>query len=135
MKNISKKTKILAFLIVIIIVIGIGITATIGLNFDLERNFEINDIKEITNQVLPSQNVIIQKVEVYEDTVSILAKEITEEQKVEIINKINEKYATTLSTETEISNVPHTRGRDIVKPYIIPFLIATDISIYGNKIL
>lgn len=137
MKNISKKTKILAFLIVIIIVIGIGITATIGLNFDLryeqakkiqlylERNFEINDIKEITNQVLPSQKVIIQKVEVYEDTVSILAKEITEEQKVEIINKINEKYATTLSTETEISNVPHTRGRDIVKPYIIPFLIAT----------
>ena len=28
---------------------------------------------------------------------------------------------------TEITTIPHTRGRDIIRPYIVPFLIATAI--------
>ena len=70
--------------------------------------------------------VIIQKVEVYEDSVSITAKDITDEQKQNIIEKINEKYETELSADsTQIQTIPHTRGRDIAKPYIAPFVIAT----------
>ena len=72
--------------------------------------------------------VIIRKVEVYEDSVSITAKEITDEQKQSIIDKINEKYQTELSADsTQIQTIPHTRGRDIVKPYITPFIISTAI--------
>lgn len=138
MKKISLKTKILAIAIAIIIVAGLAITLTVGLNFDLryqdakriqlylEKDFEIADIKQITDEVLPNQSVIIQKVEVFEDTVSILAKDITEEQKTEIVNKINEKYQKELSAdEIEITNIPHARLSDFVKPYIIPFAIAT----------
>ena len=89
MKEINKKTKLLAILIPIIIIVGMIITITIGLNFDLryqeaksiqlyiKNQFPITDIKQITDEVLPSQPVVIQKVEVFEDTVSILAKEIT----------------------------------------------------------
>lgn len=130
--------KIVALFIAIVIIAGIIVTLTIGLNFDLryqqaqriqlyiEKDFEISDIKEMTDEILPNQKVIIQKVEVYEDTVSILAKEITEEQKANIIEKINEKYETELSADsTEITTIPHTRGRDIIKPYIVPFVIAT----------
>ncbi|MCI8383520.1 MAG: hypothetical protein HFG32_13810 [Eubacterium sp.] len=138
MKEISKKTKIVALLIVAVIVIGMIITFTIGLNFDLryqeaksmelylQKEFETADMKQITDEMLPNQAVMIQKVEMFEDTVRILAKEITEEQKNNIVNKVNEKYGIELKTETiQISNIPHTRGRDIVKPYLLPFGIAT----------
>lgn len=140
MKKITTKQKIILSIIALIIIAGIAITTTIGLNYDLrfqeakkvelylEKDFEISDIRNITNEVIPNQSVIIQKVEVYEDSVSIISKEITEEQKQNLINKINEKYGTELSADsTEIVSIPHTRGRDLIKPYIMPFIIATAI--------
>lgn len=138
MKEISQKTKIIALVVAVIVIVGLIVTFTVGFNFDLryqetkkiqlylEKDFEIADIKQITNEVLANEKVVIQKVEVYEDTVSIMAKEITEEQKTNLINKINEKYELELKAEdTDITTIPHTRGRDIIKPYIIPFIIAT----------
>lgn len=138
MKEIGKNTKIIAILIALVILIGVIISLTVGLNFDLryqeakkiqlylEKDFEIADIKQITDEVLPNQKVMLQKVEVFEDTVSILAKDITEEQKGNMITKVNEKYGLELKNEqVEITKIPHTRGRDIIKPYIIPFGIAT----------
>lgn len=136
--KLSKKTKIIFTIIAIIILIGIAITCTIGLNFDLryrdskrmelylEQEFNISDIKQMTDEVMPGKKVIIQKVEVYEDTVSITAEDITDEEKQSLIDKVNEKYGTTLAAEsTEIETIPNTRGRDIVKPYVVPFGIAT----------
>lgn len=138
MKNLSNKTKIIALLAIVFIIAGIVITATVGLNFDLryqetkriqlyiEKEFEISDIKQITNEVLADQKVIIQKVEVFEDTVSIITNDITEEQKSNIVNKINEKYETELVAENiEITSIPKTNSIDIIKPYIIPFVTAT----------
>ena len=140
MKEINQKTKIITLLIAIVMIIGIIVMITVGLNFDLRyqeakkiqlylgKEFEISDIKQITNEILQNQTVVIQKVEVFEDTVSILSKEITEEQKNNLINKMNEKYETELSADSiEIATIPHTRGRDIIKPYIMPFVIATGI--------
>ena len=70
--------------------------------------------------------VVIQKVEVFEDTVSIRAQDITDEQKQGIIDKVNEKYGTEISKDDiETETIPNTRGRDIIKPYILPFSIAT----------
>ena len=136
--KLSKKTKIIFTIIAIIILIGIAITCTLGLNFDLryrdskrmelylEQEFNISDIKQMTDEVMPGKKVIIQKVEVYEDTVSITAENITDEEKQSLIDKVNEKYGTTLVAEsTEIETIPNTRGRDIVKPYVVPFGIAT----------
>lgn len=138
MKEMSKKTKIIALIIALVILVGMIVTFAVGLNFDLRyqeakkiqlylgKDFEIADIEAITKEVLPNQKVVIQKVEVFEDTVSILAKDITEEQKETLINKVNEKYELELAADTtEITNVPHTRGRDIVRPYLMPFAIAT----------
>ena len=138
MKNMSIKSKILIIIMIIIIVAGIIVIGMKGFNFDLkyeksqkielylEQEFEVNDIKDITNEVMPGKQVIIQKVEVFEDTISIIAKEITDEEKSNLITKINEKYGTELSADSvEIENIPHTRGRDIIMPYVVPFIIAT----------
>ena len=134
----TKKSKILIAIIAIIIIAGAIITATIGLNFDLrykeskkielylQKDFNISDIKQITDEVMQGTEVVIQKVEVFEDTVSIRAQDITDEQKQGIIDKMNEKYGTEISKDDiETETIPNTRGRDIIKPYILPFSIAT----------
>lgn len=134
----TKKSKILIAIIAIIIIAGTIITATIGLNFDLrykeskkielylQKDFNISDIKQITDEVMQGTEVVIQKVEVFEDTVSIRAQDITDEQKQGIIDKVNEKYGTEISKDDiETETIPNTRGRDIIKPYILPFSIAT----------
>lgn len=140
MEKIKKNKKIIiGILIAIILIAGIAITLTIGLNFDLnyqetkqiqlnlETEFDKNDIKEITDEVFSGQKVMIQTVEVFKDAVSIRTTDITDEQKQSLIDKINEKYesAEIEADSVEIETIPHTRGRDIVKPYIAPFALAT----------
>ena len=138
MKNITKKQKIALIILAIVIIAGLVVTFTVGFNFELkmqetkkvelylQNNFEISGIKSITNEVMPDQEVMIQKVEVFEDSVSIVAKEITEEQKQQLIEKVNEKYQTELSADSiEIVTIPNTRGRDLLKPYIVPFAISS----------
>lgn len=134
----QKSTKILVALIAIILVLGAVIIFTKGLAFELKyqdtkkvemnlgKEFEEKDIKEITNEVFGNQPVIIQAIEVYKDAVSITTTDITEEQKNELVTKINEKYETELSADDiTIEEISHIRGRDIIKPYIIPFAIVT----------
>ena len=138
MKNITKKQKIVLMIFALIMIAGLVVTLTVGFNFELkmqdtkkielylQKSFEISDIKNITNEVMPDEEVIIQKVEVFEDSVSIIAKDITEEQKQQLIEKVNEKYETEISADSiEIVTIPNTRGRDLIKPYIIPFAIST----------
>ena len=104
MKNLTKKQKIIMSIVAIIIIAGIAVVAFMGFNFDLRfqtaqklelylgEDFKIADIQNITKETMPNEQVIVQKVEVYGDSVSIIAKEITEEQKQKIIEKVNEKY-------------------------------------------
>ena len=136
----KNKNKILIILIAIILIAGIAMIVIKGFNFELKyqntqrvemylkQEFNVSDIKNITNEVLAGQPVMIQKVEVYEDMVAITSNQITDEQKTNLVQKINEKYGTELNAdEIEIENIPHTRGRDIIKPYLIPFALATGI--------
>lgn len=134
----QKETKILIALIAIILILGTIMIATKGIAFELKyqdsqkvelnigKEFEKKDIKNITSEVFGKQPVMIQAIEVYKDAVSITTPEITEEQKTELVTKINEKYETELKAEDiTIEETVHTRGRDIIKPYVMPFVIAT----------
>lgn len=124
--------------IAIIIIIGIVIIVTLGLRFDLMyrdhvtvdvnigKDFEANDIKNIVKEIIgKDKEIIIQKVEIYQDIVSIGVESILEEQ-IEILNtKINEKYEIENKTEDiVVTNVAKYRGRDIIKPYILPVIIS-----------
>ena len=145
-KNMSKKYKIILAILLVIIVVGAIITAVTGLNFDLkyrqakkieiylEKQFETKDIKAITDEVI-GNDVIIQKVEVYKDMLRITAEEITDEQKQNIVTKLNEKYGTELKAENiTIETVPQMRGRDIIKPYIVPVCIVFVLSVVYSAI-
>lgn len=134
----QNSTKIMVALIAIIVLVGACIIGIKGLAFELRKQnakkievnigkqFEEKDIKEITNEVFGKQPVIIETIEVYKDAVSITTTEITEEQKNNLITKINEKYVTELETgNIKIEQKAHVRGRDIINPYIKPFIIVS----------
>lgn len=137
MKQINTK-KIIKFAVVLAIIIaGIIMVAVKGFKFDLNyeavqkleiyigKSFDIKDIKEITDQTLQGKDVIIEKVEVFEDMVSIKSKEITEEEKNNIVTKINEKYSLdNKAEEVNVISVPHTRFLDIYKKYIVPVIVS-----------
>ena len=57
--------------------------------------------------------------------ISITARSISEEQKQNIVNKLNEKYTAEIKAEeVEIGIVPHYDGRDLLDRYIAPMGIA-----------
>lgn len=142
MKQLLKSKQFQIALIVLIIIAGIIMIAVKGFNFDLkyqkaqrvelylQTEFNTADIKQITDEIFGKQKVMIQKVEVFEDSVSITTSSISEEQKNNLVTKINEKYGTEIKAEElTIQEVSHTRGRDIIKPYILPFAIAGIITL------
>lgn len=138
MKKSTKKTKAIYLILAVVIIIGIVVVTTIGFNIELsmkknnrvelylEKDFQISDIRNITCEVFGNEPVIIQKVEVFGDTVGITAEEITDEQKQQLIDKINEKYSLELKVDSiETENIPNERLRDLINPYIFAFSLAT----------
>lgn len=130
----SKKLKMcIAVVIACIIIAGIIVTLTVGLNFDLiysknkqvtisiNNEFDIEDIRNNVTEVTGQNKMILEKVELYEDMVSIKLADITDEQLEELNTKINEKYEleNTVENLTVVENA-NVRGRDIVRPYIFP---------------
>lgn len=131
------KNKIL-YIVAAIVLIGIIVVAIWGFNVDLcyknhhlvnieiGQEFSVKDIKTITNEVFPNEKLEIQKSGIYKDNLVIKVTEISEEQKVLLNTKINEKYGISNDAESiEVHYVPSFRLLDIVKPYIVPMIIAT----------
>lgn len=134
----NKKLKIaITMIIACIIIVGAIITFTMGFNVDLiysknkqvtisiGKEFNIEDIRDIIKEVTNQNKMILEKVELYEDMVSIKLEDITNEQLEAINSKINEKYEIENSVDSlavvENSNV---RLRDLVKEYIYPIILS-----------
>lgn len=137
-----KNKTIIGIIFALIIAIGIVITCIWGLNFDLiysnhkqidiyiGQEFENQDIYEIVKETVGNKRIMVQKVELYEDMVSISLKDITDEQLAKLNTKINEKYGIENKIEDiTIVSIPNVRGRDLVKPYILPTIISLAIII------
>mgnify|MGYP002516715009 CR=1 FL=1 len=138
MGKLTKKTKVICLVLVVVIIAGIVVIATAGFNVELsmqknnrvelylEKDFEISDIKNIANEVFQNKQTVIQKVEVFGDTVSITTNEITDEQKQQLVEKVNGKYSSELTSDSiEIEKIPNERLRDLINPYIFAFSLAT----------
>lgn len=132
-----KKKNLIEILLGIIIIIGIILTATIGLNLDLmylshksidinlQKQFENEDVYKIAKEVFENPKVKVQKVELYEDMVSIIVKDATDEQLENLNTKLNEKYELeNKKDDMVITNVPSVEISDLVKPYILPVSIS-----------
>ena len=94
--------------------------------FTIGKDFEISDVKNICKEVFGNKKVVLRKVEVFNDSVSINVSSITNEEKENLVNKLNEKFGTTKNvSEVEVKTVAKVRIRDWVKPYIKPILVSS----------
>ena len=99
------------------------------LNLNIGKKVEKTDINNICKEVFNDKSFTIKPIELFEDSISIRAQAITNEEKNEIINKVNEKYGTEIvSDDISISQNPNIRIRDLIRPYRKP-VIATSIVI------
>lgn len=134
----KKNIKIIAIAIMsLVILAGIVVVGIFGFNKELrygqgqvinvyvEQMVDVTNIKKLVNECLAGKNNMVQTVEIYQDYVTIKAKEITEEQKNNIVNKLKENYEFSQTAEdTTIENVAATKYIDIYKKYIVPFAVS-----------
>ena len=138
MKELLKNKKLIYIVIALIIIIGIISTFVLRLNFTLMysehtrinvylgKNYEFQDIKQISQEVFGDQEIIYQEIETFHDSLAITVKQATEEQITNLETKLKEKYEIDSEEEIlQVNEVGHLRGRDIVRPYIIPMIIST----------
>lgn len=134
--------KVIQILLICLIIAGIIVISTVGfnvgikyasntqININIGTEFEIEDIRGITNEIFGNKTVLIQQVELYKDMAQITVKEASEEQIASLNDKINEKYG----LENEVSDIivtnnSNVRLRNIIKPYILPVAIVSALTI------
>lgn len=134
----KKNIKIIAIAIMsLVILTGIVVVGIFGFNKELrygqgqvinvyvEQMVDVTNIKKLVNECLAGKTNMVQTVEIYQDYVTIKAKEITKEQKNNIVNKLKENYEFSQTAEdTTIENVAATKYIDIYKKYIVPFAVS-----------
>ncbi len=136
MKNIKK---IILILIVLVIIAGIIMICLKGFNYSLlysktqriniymEKDFELTDIEEIAKEVFGENAVKVQLSNSFETVVSIVAYEITDDQKSSLIEKIDEKYEMEIDTDNDVivTNIPQINIWDTIEKYVKPLLVVT----------
>ena len=137
-KEILKSKIILNIIVLGIIIAGIVIIATKGMDvaldfseknkiqIPLEQEFSNDEIYSIVKEVMGNnKNIHVTKVEVFSDIIGIEADVISNEEKNQIISKINEKYKKQINKDDiEIVYIANTRLLDVVKPYIMPISVS-----------
>lgn len=131
------KKKILYGILIIVFIIDVILTITLGLRVNLYYgegyNITINekdtinkkDIEQISKDVF-NNNYIVQNVEFFNDSAIIKVKDVNDEDLQKIVDKLNEKYSSSLKVEDlKVEHVSNVRIRTLIEPYVIPTLIST----------
>lgn len=134
--------KIVYAVLAVIIIIGIIVIATVGFNVDViysnhrevkvyvGKDYDINEVNQIVREVIPDEKVIINNVEKFNDSFVIKAKKINDEQVENLKQKISEKYEISEEDKNNmitVFDVGSLRIRDLIRPYVVPVIIATAI--------
>ena len=116
------KNKLLYLILILIIIFGAIVYAIKGfnkeLNYSNRQEFEISSastldeikIEEIAKSVITDRGVKVQKLERFNNALEIISTSISEEEKENIINKINEECNESISNDdTKIISITSTR--------------------------
>lgn len=134
MKN---KNIIIYVIICLIIIAGVAVWEAKGFRTEMQftprkeieltnyTGIDVSDIEAIASETLGNTRFMVQRVETFGNAVVIVAKDITEEQRNNIVTKFNEKYGTELKSENiEIVSIPFTRIKDVIKRFIVPGIVS-----------
>lgn len=138
MENIKNIKKVIFPIAILIVMIGAIVLATIGFKFGLiyqahkrieiyiDKEYSKEEVIDIVKGILPDEKIIAQDIETFNKDFSLTVKNISDDKAKELKAKINEKYELKDGTESVvIVSEPHTRMRDIMKPYVTPLVIST----------
>ena len=139
MKNINNIMRIIMVIFALIILAGIIMICVKGYNYDLlysksvrmniylTKEFKVNEIEEIAKEILGTNKLKVQQGNTFGTVVSIVAKEITEEQQNNIIQKLNEKYEIEINKDEDliVAQIPQVNIMEITTKYISPLVITT----------
>lgn len=116
--------------------VGIKYSENIQIDIAIGKNVNIEEIKQIADEVFGKGKSIVQVVDLYNDMVEITVKEATDEQIESLNTKINEKYELENTVEDDISvkKNANTKLRDLIKPYLLPITISAIIIVAYNTI-
>lgn len=134
-KFLNKKVLILGLSLLILAGIVVVLFRGLNVNFMLEqheviefvigKDFDMKEVSNICNEVFGNKKVVLKTIEVFNDAVSINVESITNEEKLNLVNKLNEKFGTTRAVdEIKVETVANVRIRDWVRPYIKPVIIS-----------
>ena len=133
--KLDNKVKFVGLAVVVLFIVALIMGCVIGINKDLMyqsheqisivigKDFEISDVKKITDEVFKDKYVVLRKVEVFKDSVAIDIDYSTEEELEALKNKMNEVYGLSLESITA-EQIPAIRIMDIITPYIVPSIIS-----------
>lgn len=142
MRKLKENKKIFAIIISLILIAGILMLFIQGLNKSISyekatkiecyivKGYDKSEIKQIANEVFNDKDIEIQDVEKLNQVFSIKIKDYTEEEFKNFKVKISEKYDIK-EKELEIYEieVPGTRIRELVSPYVFPVSLVTILSV------
>ena len=134
----SKKILILGIIlliiagIIVVLLKGFNVSLMFGKHESIEMKIgtEVNmeTVNEICKEVFQDKKYVAKELEVFGDSFQINVGSITDEEKTNLLDKINEKFGTQkTSDDLKITSVSNKRIRDIVTPYVVPMLTSIGI--------
>ena len=140
MEDKNNNKKIITLGMILLILAGIIIVALKGVNVSLmfgkheaieiklDTDVDINVIDEICKNVFLDKKIVVKELEVFGNSVQINVESITDEEKNNLIEKINEKFGTSKTVDDlKIYSVSNKRIRDVLKIYVKPMIISFSI--------
>lgn len=139
-----KRNRVVYVIVAIIIIAGVINTYLNKFAFSLAydssermdvyigKDYDTNEIKGLVQEVLGTDEILVQEVETFNDMAAITARTISDEQKQSIVDKLNEKYETEIKLEeVAVTKIPHYDGTDLLNRYVVPMAIsAVIITVY-----
>ncbi len=135
--KLSGSKKILLLGLILLIIAGIIVVALKGFNVPLiykqhesinlmiGKSVNIDEFKQICNEVFNGKEVVLRKLEMFDDSVNINVEKVTDDEKENLVTKVNEKYGTEFkSDEISVQKSSNIRLRDLVRPYVKPVIIS-----------
>lgn len=119
--------------LIVVALKGFKVTLMFGKHESIElkvgKEINIDDIRKICDEIFANKKYVLKELEVFGDSFQINIQSITDDEKTNLINKVNEKFDTEKTVDDlRINSISNKRIRDVVKPYIVPMLITFTIS-------
>lgn len=129
--------KIVLLGIILLIVAGAVVVALKGFKVSLilqkheslkliiGKEVMLDDMNKICEDVFGDKTFIIRRVDRFDDAINVRVESITNEEKEQLVTKINDKY----DVEIDAANITvkansNIRIRDIIRPYVKPVIIS-----------